>query len=599
MLTMRARRFLKRIRRKLTVNGNETISFDKSNVECYNCHKRRHFAKECRALRNQDNKHKESPKRSVPMETTNSIDLVSCDGLRGYNWSDQAAEGPNYALMAFTSSSSDLNLFNDSTCSKSCLETVKLLMSQNEQLLKDLKKFELMILGYKTCLELAKEKLNFFKTNESVYLEDIKEETKAVRKNDDTLFIKEWMSDKEEENVTQSKIEKKIVTPNIVKKEIENIVDHKVKVIRCDNRTEFKNRERNRFREAEKVNTARYVQNRVLVVKPHNKTPYELFHGRTPTLSFMRPFGCPVIILNIIDHLGKFNSKADEGFFVGYSLNSKAFRVFNSKTRVQKQVIMKVKLERRQNVSKNYILLPLWTADLPFSQDPKSSHDDGSKPSSDDGKKGNKARLVAQGYTQEEGIYYDELFAFLKIKEEVYVCQPSGFEDPDFPDTVYKVEKAFYELHQAPKARPDIIFAVSACARYQVNLKVLHLYAVKRIFRKPTRKVTQVPQPSDPMEHVAYEAIHKELGDSLVRAVTTASSLEVEQDNGNEIASLKKRVKKLEKKNRSRTHKLKRLYKGRIKAIDQDEDITLVNDQDDADMFDENDLGSEEVSVTK
>ncbi|GKD99945.1 ribonuclease H-like domain-containing protein, partial [Tanacetum coccineum] len=84
----------------------------------------------------------------------------------------------------------------------------------------------------------------------------------------------------------------------------------------------------------EAVNTACYVQNRVLAVKPHNKTPYELFHGRTPTLSFMRPFGCPITILNTIDHLGKFNGKVDEGFLVGYSLNSKAFRVFNSKTRI-------------------------------------------------------------------------------------------------------------------------------------------------------------------------------------------------------------------------------------------------------------------------
>ncbi|GJZ27192.1 putative ribonuclease H-like domain-containing protein [Tanacetum coccineum] len=69
----------------------------------------------------------------------------------------------------------------------------------------------------------------------------------------------------------------------------------------------------------------------------------------------------------------------------------------------------------------------------------------------------NKARLVAQGYTQEQGINYDEIdvksaFLYGTIEEEVYVCQPLGFEDPDFPDKVYKVEKALYSLHQAPRA---------------------------------------------------------------------------------------------------------------------------------------------------
>ncbi|GJR74235.1 ribonuclease H-like domain-containing protein [Tanacetum coccineum] len=68
---------------------------------------------------------------------------------------------------------------------------------------------------------------------------------------------------------------------------------------------------------AEAVNIACYVQNRVLVTKPHNKTPYELLLGRTPIVSFMRPFGCPVTILNTLDHLGKFDGKADEGVLVG------------------------------------------------------------------------------------------------------------------------------------------------------------------------------------------------------------------------------------------------------------------------------------------
>ncbi|GKA10650.1 putative ribonuclease H-like domain-containing protein [Tanacetum coccineum] len=341
---------------------------------------------------------------------------------------------------------------------------------------------------------------------------------------------------------------------------------------------------------SEAVNTACYVQNRVLVVKPHNKTPYELFHGRTPTLSFMRPFRCPVTILNTIDHLGKFNGKADEGSGPDWLFDIDALtRTMNYEPIVAESV-------------KNYILLPLWTADPPYSQDSKSFHDDGFKPSSDDGKKvdgnprkeseckdqekednvnntntinvastnkvnavggktsielffdpnmpaleddsifdfsrddeddgavadmnnldttiqvspnpttrihkdhpldqvigdlqsatqtrkisknlkehgnkkdergiviRNKARLVDQGYAQEEGTDYDEVFApvarieairlFLayasfkyfvvyqmhvksafiygKIKEEVYVCQPPGCEDPYFPDGVYK-----------------------------------------------------------------------------------------------------------------------------------------------------------------
>nr|GFC39239.1 hypothetical protein [Tanacetum cinerariifolium] len=75
-------------RRKLTVNGNKTISFDKSKVECYNCHKKGYFAEECNAPRNQDNKNKESSRRCVPMETSTSTALVSCDGLGGYDWSD-------------------------------------------------------------------------------------------------------------------------------------------------------------------------------------------------------------------------------------------------------------------------------------------------------------------------------------------------------------------------------------------------------------------------------------------------------------------------------------------------------------------------------
>nr|GEV82378.1 hypothetical protein [Tanacetum cinerariifolium] len=141
---------------------------------------------------------------------------------------------------------------------------------------------------------------------------------------------------------------------------IENQINHKVKVIKSNNGTEFKNHDLNQLcrmkgikREfsvaripqqnrvverknmtlfedvrtmlasllpipfwAEAVNTACYVQNRVLVIKPHNKTPYELLLGRTHSIGFMRPFGCPVTIYNTLDPLGKFDVNADEGFWL-------------------------------------------------------------------------------------------------------------------------------------------------------------------------------------------------------------------------------------------------------------------------------------------
>nr|GEU68475.1 uncharacterized mitochondrial protein AtMg00810-like [Tanacetum cinerariifolium] len=101
---------------------------------------------------------------------------------------------------------------------------------------------------------------------------------------------------------------------------------------------------------AEAVSTACYVQNRVLVTKPYNMTPYELLHGRTPSIGFMRPFVCLVTILNTLDSLGKFDGKVDEGFLVGYSISSKAFRVFNSRTRIVQETLHVNFLENKPNV---------------------------------------------------------------------------------------------------------------------------------------------------------------------------------------------------------------------------------------------------------
>nr|GEY91443.1 retrovirus-related Pol polyprotein from transposon TNT 1-94 [Tanacetum cinerariifolium] len=221
------------------------------------------------------------------------------------------------------------------------------------------------------------------------------------------------------------------------------------------------------------------------------------------------------MILNTLDNLGKFKEKGDEGYFIGYSMSSKAFRVFNKRTRRVEENLHVEFLENKaiekgagpnwlfdiasltksmiyvpvdagtnstnlsgtkdatsQEVKKDvsslrYITLPNWVHDALL----ESSL---SKPQDDCGTEGtkwvlknkrdergivirNKARLVAQGHTQEEGIDYDEMdvksaFLYGTIDEEVYVMQPPGFQDPEFLARVYKVEKAMYVLHQDPRA---------------------------------------------------------------------------------------------------------------------------------------------------
>ncbi|GJT29981.1 putative reverse transcriptase domain-containing protein [Tanacetum coccineum] len=607
-----------------------------------------------------------------------------------------------------------------------------------------------------------------------------------------------------------SKDETSEILKNFIK-EIENLVDKKVKIIRSDNRTEFKNKVMDDFcrekcikREysiaktpqqngvaergnrtlieaarimladfklptifwAEAVSTACYVHNRVLVVKPHNKTPYELFRGFKHALSFMRPFGCHVTIFNTLDSLGKFDGKSDEEnkpmiegngpkwLFDIDSLTQSmnyvpvaAGIIINESAGTQEEL----NAGTSEEISQDCIVMPIWKDASYFDSptqdvdngEPKSAADDqkqdgdgpdnendeqdksddvsspkevnaagqhvntaspdvntGSfklntvdpsvntassydqdspkdmftigashtleathveffsdedepevdlgnitnsytvpttpntrihkdhpienvigdvkssvqtrrmtKPTSKQGflsavwilvdlpikkraigtkwvfrnkkdERGivirNKARLVAQGFL----VYQMDMksaFLYGNLEEEVYVLNHPGFKDPDHPDKVYKVVKAVYGLHQAPRACQDKYVAEilkkfnytdvkSALTPVDLEKPLVkdgdaddvdvHLYRsmigslmylthlgqiyVGNLLTKgfdARRHVkrgqdTKIPQSSGPPVKVGDEAVHKELGDRMERAATTASSLEAEQDSG-------------------------------------------------------------------
>ncbi|GJW20573.1 uncharacterized mitochondrial protein-like protein [Tanacetum coccineum] len=309
------------------------------------------------------------------------------------------------------------------------------------------------------------------------------------------------------------------------------------------------------------------------------------------TMLFMKPFGCHVTILNTLDKLGKFDGKSDEGFFVEYSLSSKAFMVYNIRTRkVQENLHIgflenKPMIEEMSNgclildsltPSMNYVQWlhgtflmilrdPAWVKAmqeelLQFKLQkvwilvdlPKGHRAIGTKwvYRNKKDERGivikNKARLVAQGHTQEEGIDYDEVFApvarieAIAIGRGVFVMStPPGlkiltiliksirkfnYSDVKSASTLTDLEKPLVQdghaddvdehlyrsmigsLMYLTTSRPDIMFAVCACARFQVSPKSSHLLAVKRIFRylkgKPSLGLWY--SKDSPLELVAY-----------------------------------------------------------------------------------------------
>ncbi|GJV31917.1 putative ribonuclease H-like domain-containing protein [Tanacetum coccineum] len=451
MLTIRATRFIKRTGRKLDVNG-QRVRFNRSKVERYNCHKNasptvESFVNSSEMFENQEYNKSDKGYHAVPPPYTGNFipskpyltfmdEIVESDNMdvitvvtpsnvkkveSNHEFADNSDDDsevefipnvkdktvrPNTEKIKFVKSARETVEKGNPTEKEykekgylkwlflgNCLETNSYLTLSIKIMYDDL-----------FPLEMVKNNVLFTDTECLVLSSDFKllDESQVLLRvpRKDNIYSVELKS-----IVLQLKDETSGILKTFIT-EIENQLDYKVKVIRSDNGTEFKNSVMNQFCEmkgikrefsvartpqqngvaerknrtlieaartmlvdsklpttfwAEAVNTACYVLNRVLVIKPHNKTPYELIHGRTPLIDFMKPFGCPVTILNTRDNLGKFDGKADEGFFVGYSVISKAMRVFNRRTRIVEETLNIRFLENASNVKGNG---PDWLFDV-------------------------------------------------------------------------------------------------------------------------------------------------------------------------------------------------------------------------------------------
>ncbi|GKD03109.1 ribonuclease H-like domain-containing protein [Tanacetum coccineum] len=208
LLSMRTRRFFQKTGRKITNNGSDTARYDKSKVECFNCHKMGHFAREYRGLRNKDNgnRNQDSSRRTVNVEEISSKAMLAIDGA-GFDWSYMADDEvpTNMAFMAFL----DSEVHNDKTCSKTCLKSFEILKTQPDDLRIEFNKSEFNLANYKRGLASVEEQLVFYKKNEVIFYEQL-----AVIKRDISykdleisVFKGELENLKQEKESNQLKIE--------------------------------------------------------------------------------------------------------------------------------------------------------------------------------------------------------------------------------------------------------------------------------------------------------------------------------------------------------------------------------------------------------
>nr|GEX45035.1 retrovirus-related Pol polyprotein from transposon TNT 1-94 [Tanacetum cinerariifolium] len=440
MLTMRARRFLQRTGRNLGANGTTSIGFDRSKVECYNCHRRWHFARECRSPKDtRRNVPMETQMRNVQVETSTSNALVlQCDGVGSYDWSFQAEEEPtNYALMEFTSLSSSSSdnegnphhaLKDKGVIDSGCLRH----MIGNISYLSDFEEINGRYVAFggnpKGGKITSKGKIRTGKFDGKAdkgflvgYSVSIKEPEFKVEKPESEVYVSLSSSTKTKKHDDKTKREAKGKNPVELSIRFRNLSE------------EFEDFFDNSINEVDAASTPVPAVGQTLTNSNNTFSDAGTFNTVvSPTLkksSYVDPSQYPHDLnMPALENITYSDDEEDVGAEADFS---------NLETTI---IVFRNKKDERGIVVRN------------------------------------KARLVTQGHTQEEGIDYEEVFALVArieairlflayatfigfmvyqmdvksaflygtIEEEVYVCQPLGFEDPDYLDKRGTIDQTWF-----------------------------------------------------------------------------------------------------------------------------------------------------------
>ncbi|GJY89707.1 ribonuclease H-like domain-containing protein [Tanacetum coccineum] len=514
LLSMRARKFYQRTGRKIIIDGSSTAGYDKSKVECFNCHKMGHFARECRAPRSKDNRNwnQGSSSKAVRIEDASEKAMCAIDGA-GFDWSDMAEDEiqANMALMAFT----DSEVSNDKSCSKSCLQNYEALKKQYDDLLVKLDDTGFKAATYKRGLSILEAQVVKYKESEVLFSEEIALLKRSVGHKEYLMGLLKTELEKLCMSYCSTTYVPRAVLMKTGLKTVKNA--RHVNTVRLPSYFDDASTQsmadaqiqRSRW-DSDDCSSFRIIGNDdQQVVMPVQKFLGALDDGKDlPGPSYMvfyLPKGHRAIGTKWV-----YRNKKDER---GIVVMNKARLVAQGHTQEEEEVYVIVnlqvlKISEPSDIGYYSVKSTIWTSsstpvidDIIFGSTKKELCDEFEKLMKDKFQMSSMGELTfflgLQVQQRKKGIfisqdkYVHEILRKFNYTDVKSASTPTDLEKPLVKDADaddVDVDEHLYRsmigtLMYLTAFRPDIMFAVCACAGFQVSPKTSHLLAVKRIFR--------------------------------------------------------------------------------------------------------------------